>query len=100
MRQSPSPNTKALKSQITRGRLVSGALSGKCAPTPQEFRELRIKELRAAAAQLVRRAEVLRAEAERLIKIAEREKAKLARKRRGPTQSAAAPSAKALRHPG
>ena len=84
MRQSPSPKTKALKSQITRGRPVSGALSGKCAPTPQEVRKLRIKELRAAAEQLVRRAEVLRAEAERLIKIAEREKAKLGRKTRGP----------------
>ncbi len=71
-------NTLTSLAEITRRRPVSGDVSGKLAATPSEIRKFRVEELRAAD-RLVRRAEVLRAEAKRLLKMAEREEAKLTR---------------------
>ncbi|KGT77142.1 hypothetical protein MA20_21235 [Bradyrhizobium japonicum] len=98
------PNTSATQShsppdKITRRR-GSGDLSGKLAATPSEIRKFRVRELRAAAARLVRRADVLRAEAKRLLEMAEREKAKLARTPRRKPRSAATTPAKRLRRRG
>lgn len=96
MRQGPTTRSNSFAAKITRQRPVSGVLSHKQPIAPRRLRKLRIKELRDAAERILYRAEVLRAEARRLVKMAEREEAKLARKPR----SAAAPTAKALRRRG
>ncbi|MFK4522171.1 hypothetical protein ABIF90_000152 [Bradyrhizobium japonicum] len=93
-------NTPTLPGGIRRRRPVSGDLSGKLAATTSEIRKFRIKELRAAADRLVRRAEALRVEAKRLIKIAEREEAKLTRESRRNPRSPAARRPRALRRRG
>ena len=92
----PTPRSDDLPSEIRRRRLVSGDLSGKLTETSSEIRKFRIKELRAAADRLVRRAEALRVEAKRLLKIARREEAKFARAPRRNPRSAAARRPKAL----
>ena len=92
----PTPRSDDLPGEIRRRRPVSGDLSGKLAATSSEIRKFRIKELRAAADRLIRRAEALRVEAKRLLKIARREEAKLARAPRRNPRSAAARRPKAL----
>ena len=92
----PTPRSDDLPGEIRRRRPVSGDLSGKLTETSSEIRKFRIKELRAAADRLVRRAEALRVEAKRLLKIARREEAKFARAPRRNPRSAAARRPKAL----
>ena len=65
----PTPRSDDCPGEIRRRRPVSGDLSGKLTATSSEIRKFRIKELRAAADRLVRRAEALRVEAKRLLKI-------------------------------